>query len=168
MGSFTPCLTAMFNHSSENYKMMEAAESLAIVSAGIFFLTGLITGVWKYKQIMASEDGQAHTYVDICHRSSLLYAFAAILLAKFVEVSQLPGTVELVAVSAVLIYFASAIFIYFVHGFLQDTDNQLKPPFHIGKVKISPGHISLHMWMLIVAEVGGFLVLFYGVIVAVL
>ena len=61
---------------------METAESLAIVSAGAFFLTGLITGVWKYKKIMASENGQAHPYEDICHRSSLMYAFAAILLAK--------------------------------------------------------------------------------------
>lgn len=146
---------------------METAESLAVVSAGVFFLTGLITGVWKYKQIMESENSQAHPYVDICHRSSLLYAFAAILLAKFVEISQLPGTVELVAVSVVLIYFASAIFTYFIHGFLQDTDNQLKPPFHVGKVKISSSHISIYMWMLIVAEVGGFLVLFYGVLVAV-
>jgi hypothetical protein len=147
---------------------MEAAESLAIVSAGVFFLTGLITGIWKYKQIMASENGQAHPYVDICHRASLLYAFAAILLAKFVEVSELPNTVELVAVSAVLIYFAIAIFTYFVHGLLQDTDNQLKPPFHVGKVNISSNLISLNMWMLIVAEVVGFLVLFYGVLIAVL
>lgn len=147
---------------------MEAAQSVAIVSSGVFFLTGLITGIWKYRQIVASEHGQAHPYVDICHRASLLYAFAAILLAKFVEVSQLPGTVELVAVSVVLIYFASAIVTYFVHGLLQDTDNQLKPHFHVGKVQLSPGHISFFMWMLIVAEVGGFLVLFYGVLVAVI
>ena len=147
---------------------MEAAESLAIVSAGIFFLVGLITGIWKYKQIMASENAQAHPYVDICHRASLLYSFAAILLAKFIEVSQLPGTVELVAVSAVLFYFASAIFTYFIHGVLQDTDNQLKPPFHVGKVNISSRAISVNMWMLITGEVAGFLVLFYGVLVAVL
>lgn len=147
---------------------METAESVAIVSAGVFFLIGLITGIWKYRQIMASDNAQAHPYVDICHRASLLYAFAAILLAKFVEVSQLPGTLELVAVSAVLVYFASAIFIYFIHGLLQDTDNQLKPPFHIGKANISPGLISLHMWMLIAAEVIGFLILFYGVLIAVL
>lgn len=147
---------------------MEAAESVTIISAGVFFLTGLLTGIWKYKQIMASENGQAHPYVDICHRSSLLYAFATVLLLKFVEVSQLPSMVELVAVSAVLVYFASAIFSYFIHGLLQDTDNQLKAPFHLGKVSISSNFISLHMWMLIVAEVVGFLVLFYGVVIAVI
>ena len=147
---------------------METAQSVAIVCAGLFFLTGLMTGIWKYKQIMASAEGQAHPYVDICHRASLMYAFAAILLAKFVEVSQLPGVVELIAVSAVLVYFASAIVTYFIHGLLQDTDNQLKPPFHVGKMKISSSAITLHMWMLIVAEVAGFLVLFYGVVIAVL
>lgn len=147
---------------------METAQSVAIVCAGLFFLTGLMTGIWKYKQIMASAEGQAHPYVDICHRASLMYAFAAILLAKFVEVSQLPGMVELIAVSAVLVYFASAIVTYFIHGLLQDTDNQLKPPFHVGKMKISSSAITLHMWMLIVAEVAGFLVLFYGVVIAVL
>ncbi|MCB1697969.1 MAG: hypothetical protein KDI34_17220 [Halioglobus sp.] len=147
---------------------METAQSVAIVCAGLFFLTGLMTGIWKYKQIMASAEGQAHPYVDICHRASLMYAFAAILLAKFVEVSQLPGVVELIAVSAVLVYFASAIVTYFIHGLLQDTDNQLKPPFHVGKMKISSSAIALHMWMLIVAEVAGFLVLFYGVVIAVL
>jgi type III secretory pathway component EscU len=115
---------------------------------------------------MASENGQARPYVDICHRSSLLYAFAAILLAKFVEISQLPSMVETVAVSAVLLYFASAIFTFFIDGLLQDTDNQLKPPFHVGKASISSKLISVHMWMLIAAEVLGFLVLFYGVIVA--
>ena len=147
---------------------METAQSVAIDCAGLFFLTGLMTGIWKYKQIMASAEGQAHPYVDICHRASLMYAFAAILLAKFVEVSQLPGMVELIAVSAVLVYFASAIVTYFIHGLLQDTDNQLKPPFHVGKMKISSSAIALHMWMLIVAEVAGFLVLFYGVVIAVL
>jgi hypothetical protein len=147
---------------------MEAAESFSVVCAGVFFLTGLITGVWKYQQIMASENGEAHPYVDICHRSSLLYAFAAILLAKFVEVSQLPNTLELVAASVVLFYFASAIFTYFIHGLLQDTDNQLKAPFHVGKKKLAHSHISIFMWSLIVAEIGGFLVLFYGVLVAVL
>ncbi len=147
---------------------MEIAESVAIISAGVFFLAGLLSGIWKYLQIKASVNGQAHPYVDICHRSSLLYAFAAMLLAKFVEVSQLPSTVEVVAVATVLFYFASAIFTYFIHGLLQDTDNQLKPPFHVGSVSLPSKIIAFYMWTLILAEVLGFLVLFYGVIIAVL
>lgn len=146
---------------------MEAAESLSILSAGIFFLVGLLTGIWKYRQIAASENAEAHPYVDICHRASLMYAFAAILLAKFVEVSQLGNTVELVAVAVVLLYFATAILTYFVHGLLQDTDNQLKTPHRLGNATVSSASMALMMWSLIVAEVGGFLVLFYGVVIAI-
>lgn len=144
------------------------AENLAIISAGVFFLTGLLTGVWKYQQIMKSEDGSAHPYVDICHRASLLYAFAAILLAKFAEVSQLSNMVEVISVGVVVFYFATAITTYFVHGLLKDTDNQLKPPHAVGQVTISSKVISLYMWTLIAAEIGGFLVLFYGVLIAIL
>lgn len=144
------------------------AENLAIISAGVFFLTGLLTGVWKYQQIMMSEDSIAHPYVDICHRASLLYAFAAILLAKFAEVSQLSNRVELISVGVVVFYFATAITTYLVHGLLKDTDNQLKSPHAMGQLTISSRMISLYMWTLIAAEIGGFLVLFYGVLIAIL
>ena len=145
---------------------MSAPEKLAIVCAGAFFLMGLLTGIWKYRQIVASETGHAHPYVDICHRASLLYAFAAMLLAKFAEISQLPERTEFVAMTFVLFYFASAIFTYMIHGLLQDTDNQLKPPFGVGKVKLPGICITLFMWTLIAGEIGGFLVLFYGVLIA--
>jgi hypothetical protein len=144
------------------------AEDLAIISAGVFFLTGLVTGVWKYQQIMKSENGSAHPYVDICHRASLLYAFAAILLANFAEVSQLSNTVELISVGVVVFYFATAITTYLVHGLLKDTENQLKAPHAMGQLKISSKVISFYMWTLIAAEIGGFLVLFYGVLTAIL
>lgn len=146
---------------------METAEKLAIVAAGVFFLTALLTGIWKYRQIMASPTGEAHPYVDICHRASLLYAFAAMLLAKFVEISQLAPIWEIVATAAILFYFAAAILSYMVHGVLQDTENQLKPPFRLGRSTLSIHHVSVYMWMLITAELGGFLILFYGVLSAI-
>jgi len=147
---------------------MDIVEKITLLSAGLFFLTGLLTGVLKYRQIMTSENAQAHPYIDVCHRASLLYAFAAILLLKFVEISRLPTTLELIAVCAILVYFASAILTYLVHGLLRDTENQLKPPFRVGSFELPRGAVPLHMWMLIVAETGGFLVLFYGVLIEVL
>lgn len=143
------------------------SEELAIVCAGVFFLVGLLTGVWKYQQIKTSEKAEAHPYVDICHRASLLYAFAALLLAKFAEISQLSATLELFAVGAVVLYFAIAISTYFIHGLLRDTENQLKAPHSIGTLKLPPVVISLQMWTLIAAEIGGFLILFYGVLIAI-
>ncbi len=146
---------------------MISASQLAVVAAGVFFLAGLLTGTWKYLQIRASETARAHPYVDICHRASLLYAFAAMLLAEFARISKLPDKVEVVATALVLLYFAIAIATYFVHGLLGDTDNQLKPPFRLGAIPLPGAAIGLLMWTLIVAEIGGFLVLFYGVIDAI-
>ncbi len=147
---------------------MTIAETTTVLSAGVFFLVGLLTGIWKYRQIMASPEAQAHPYVDICHRASLMYAFASILLVKFIEISQLPERVELIAVSFILAYFAAAIGTYFIHGVLGDTDNQLKRPHKLGPTTLPSGLITLFMWSLVAAELGGFLVLFYGVIIAVL
>jgi hypothetical protein len=128
----------------------------------------LLTGVWKYLQIKSSESATAHPYVDIAHRASLLYSFAALLLARFCEISQLSPTVEIWAVSLPLLYFASAILMYVMHGALRDTDNQLKPPFRMGQTSLPGAFISGYMWTLVAAEIGGFLVLFYGVLAAIL
>ncbi|NKI36167.1 hypothetical protein HFP89_13430 [Wenzhouxiangella sp. XN79A] len=146
---------------------MDAAAKLTVVSAGVFFLTGLITGVIKYRQIAASDSATAHPYIDIGHRASLLYAFACILLLTFVEISRLPVAVELAAVAALVLYFAASILTYVVHGLLQDTDNQLKCPFRLGNRTVPGSAISIFMWTLIAAEIGGFLVLFYGVLLEV-
>jgi hypothetical protein len=136
---------------------MITAYQIAIVSAGVFFLNGLVTGVWKYLQIAASDNAQAHPYVDIAHRASLMYSFATILIAVFVDISQLPNMVEIMATLALIVYFALAIAIYMIHGYLGDTDNQLR---EINAVT------RWFMWTLIAAEIGGFLILFYGVLVA--
>lgn len=137
---------------------MITAYQVAIVAAGIFFLNGLITGVWKYKQMADSNEGKAHPYVDIAHRTSLLYSFAAILIANFVQISRLPAPVELMATGLLVGYFSLAIMGYMAQGYIKKTDNQFKT--------MSPA-IRWFMWTLIAAEIGGFLVLFYGVLIEV-
>ena len=137
---------------------MNTAYQVAIVAAGIFFLNGLLTGVWKYSQIAASDQGRAHPYVDIAHRSSLLYSFAAILIATFLEISQLSDTLELVATVLLMTYFFFAIASYMYQGFLGKTGNQLRTITTATK---------WFMWSLIVAEIGGFVIIFYGVLVAI-
>lgn len=146
---------------------MESSVALAIIAAGVFFLAGLLLGVWKYMQIRASASATAHPYVDVAHRAALMYSFAAILLAKFAEVSQLPATLEWWAVLMPVIYFGYAILTYVIHGALKDTDNQLRQPFRMGGMILPSAFISVSMWSLVVAEIGGFLVLFYGVVLAV-
>jgi hypothetical protein len=141
---------------------MEPALKLALASCGAFFLTGLLTGVWKYVCIARSPTAQAPAYVDICHRASLLYSFACLVLAKFVELSAFSDTIELLAVLALVAFFAFAVVGYAGHGWLRDTDNQLARPHVFGRGTLPPALMSTLMWALVVAEVGGFLVLFVG------
>lgn len=48
---------------------MITAYQLSILAAGIFFMNALLTGVWKYMEISASEDARARPYVDNVHRA---------------------------------------------------------------------------------------------------
>lgn len=138
------------------------AVTLAHASCGGFFIVGLTTGVWKYRAMITDADGLAPTYVDICHRAALLYAFACLVLAAFAATSAWPPSTNLVAVAAVVAGFAAAVASYAVHAVLQDTDNQLRRPHRMGAGHVHGGLVSAAVYALAVAEIGGFLVLFTG------
>lgn len=104
-----------------------------------------------------SPDGLAHPYVDTAHRAALLYSFATLLIAAFVELSGWSEAVDLIAAFALIIFFVGAIATYAMLGYRQDTDNQFRDP---GRFT----HPS--MWALIVFEIGGFVVLLAGFIEA--
>jgi hypothetical protein len=131
-------------------------------ACGIFFLTGLITGVWKYYHIHSSVEAQAPVYVDISHRTSLMYSFATLVLAKFVEFSPYSETVTFWSAAAPIVFFALAISTYVIHGILKDTDNQMKKPHKLGSFTLPNWVIITFMVALIIAEIGGFAVLFVG------
>ena len=57
---------------------------------------------------MVADDHRAHPEVDIAHRAALLYSFATLLLAVFVELSAWPAWVNLTA-AAVVVFFSSAL-----------------------------------------------------------
>lgn len=133
--------------------VLGAATATTLQAAGLIFLLALALGVWKYRQMVTSAQHVAHPYVDIAHRASLLYAFATLLTAVFVELSAWPDWVDLTAAMVLVFFFLAAILSYIVHGARRDTTNQFEHP--------SPGmHIS--MVLLIVGEIGGFAVLLVG------
>lgn len=141
---------------------MIGAVQLAQLSCGGLFLTGLITGVWKYRAMITDADGQAPAYVDICHRAALMYAFACLVLAEFARLSAWPPMVNLIAVAVPVAFFASAVGSYALHGVLRDTDNQLRRPHRLGDGHVHGGVIGLYIHALILGEIGGFLVLLAG------
>ena len=126
-----------------------------VLAAGLIFLWALLLGAWKYRQMAASEDGLAHPYVDIAHRAALLYSFATLLLAAFVELSGFSTAINLIAAFVPIFFFAFAIAGYMVHGARRDTDNQFRDPV--------PGTSAL-MWALMVGEIGGVAILIAGFI----
>ncbi len=130
---------------------------LTLLAAGLIFLLALILGVWKYRQMAVSDDHLAHPYVDIAHRAALLYSFATLLIAVFVELSGWPTWVNLTAAMVVVLFFVIAIVTYIGHGAKRDTTNQFATP-----------TTGLHAGMLalIVAEIGGFGILLAGFIAA--
>ncbi|MDX6651294.1 MAG: hypothetical protein QOJ38_75 [Solirubrobacterales bacterium] len=124
-----------------------------LLASGLIFLLALVLGIWKYVQMSSSPDGLAHPYVDTAHRAALLYSFATLLLAVFVELSSWGTTVNAVAAFTVIGYFLAAIGSYISHGARRDTDNQIRDPVR---------GTSAFFWSLVVAEIAGFSVLLAG------
>lgn len=126
---------------------------VTLLSAGLIFLLALLLGVWKYQQIATSKDHKAHVYVDIAHRAALMYSFATLLVAVFVELSGWPTWVNMTAAMVVVYFFVTAIGSYMLHGALRDTTNQFE----------SGGwFLRVGMVLLILGEIGGFSVLLAG------
>lgn len=142
------------------------AADFCLISAGIFFLVGLLTGTWKYRHTLVQPDARAPIYVDTAHRASLLYAFACALLADLVARSAWPDAANLGAALLLVVFFAVTILGYVLHGALRDTDNQLRRPHRLGTRTIPGGLMLGFMSALVVGEVGGFLVILSGFIAA--
>ena len=145
---------------------METGVYIAITASGLFFLSGLVTGIWKYRAIMASEDRRAPYYVDVCHRTALMYSFACLVLAEFAGRSAWSQQVNAWAVSVPIVFFALSVATYAAHGWLRDTDNQLAPPYRLGQRTLPSGLVRGFMAALAIGEIGGFAVLFTGFLAA--
>ncbi|MCV7253583.1 hypothetical protein H7J86_15565 [Mycobacterium hackensackense] len=126
---------------------------VTLLATGLIFLAALVLGAWKYRQMATSPDHLAHPYVDIAHRAALLYSFATLLIAVFVELSAWPTWLNLTAAMVVVFFFVVAIGAYVQHGLRRDTTNQFERP--------APG-LHAGMVALMAGEIGGFLVLFSG------
>jgi TRAP-type C4-dicarboxylate transport system permease large subunit len=127
-----------------------------LLAAGVMFLVALVLGVWKYRQMATSADHLAHPYVDVAHRAALLYSFATLLVAAFVQFSGWSTAVNLICAGVLYFFFLGAVVAYSYHGWRRDTDNQFRDPV--------PSAAAVHGYMtaLIVGEIGAFSVLLAG------
>lgn len=138
--------------------------SLAIIFSGVFLWVGMLTGVWKYYQIRHSEQARAHYYVDIAHRSSLLYAPASLILAVLAFFSVWAEELNLIFVLINLFFFSFSILSYVLHGWLKDTSNQFKQPHQMGRWHLPKWMLNSAMIFLVLGELGATAGLLLGVI----
>lgn len=146
---------------------MDLSLSVKIALTSAFFMLALITGVWKYRLMTQSEKGQSRYYVDIAHRSSFLYAYAALLLAVFSYLSQFSEWLNTLAVLGSVFFYLAAVLGYVYQGIINKTSNQIR-----SSIRKEPS--STPMWLthlftysLIVAEIGGALILGLGAMLAI-
>lgn len=126
---------------------------LALIFSGVYLWVGMLTGVWKYVQISRSELARAHYYVDIAHRSSLLYAPASLILAVMAYCSSFQEIINLLCVIVNLVFFSFSIASYVLHGWLKDTTNQFKQPHQLGAVHLPKILLRLAMILLVIGEI---------------
>lgn len=132
---------------------MSTAIKISLVASGLFLLTGLLSGILKYQRIMTSPRHRAPVYVDIAHRASLLYSFAALVIARLLEDSPLSPGVQVLAAAVPLAFFAVTIAGYIAHGLKDDTNNIFSERTFT---------TTWYMYLLIVGEVGGVGLIFGG------
>jgi hypothetical protein len=149
----SPTVVQLVESCREGLEALRYDVRITLLAAGLIFLLALLLGVWKYRQMLASDDHLAHPYVDIAHRAALLYSFATLLVAVFVQLSVWPAWVNLTAAMILVFFFVGAIASYISHGLRRDTVNQFEHPDRALKVG---------MMLLIAGEIGGFGVILAG------
>ncbi|WP_329222166.1 hypothetical protein OG352_33755 [Streptomyces sp. NBC_01485] len=136
---------------------IHTATAWVLLASGLIFLLALILGVWKWFAMTGSPEGRAHPYVDVAHRSALLYAFATQLIAVLVELSGWSSVVNATAASVIILLFVGTIGNYIRLGLQGGTDNQMRNP--------PRGHLFV-LLTLIIGEIGSFGVLLAGFVQA--
>ena len=134
---------------------MSLATKIALLASGLFLLSGMLTGVWKYAKIMSSIEHKAPAYVDIAHRASFFYSFASLVIAKLVEFSPFSNAWQIVIVAVPVLYFVLTVIGYIREGILNRTENMFAERNFV---------TTWFMYGLIAGEIGGFFLILGGFI----
>lgn len=157
--------TSVMNDWLASFEVQHEAVALALMAASLLMMTGLLTGLWKYLAMARSPQARAPYYVDIAHRTSLMYAYSALLLAVMAGLSPWTAALTWWAVAGPLLFFFAAVSTYLIHGWLNDTRNQLARPHVLGRFHLPGWMIHGFMTALALVEIGGIGVLAVGVFV---
>lgn len=146
--------------------MLDLATRLALGASGIFMIIAIVTGGWKYRHIRTSPDHKAPAYVNIAHQASLAYAFSSLIVSVFAQLSYWHDWINVTAVILLAYQFFFATTAYVIHGYDVSMTNQFAPPHKLGRISLSPSVVHMSMVLLLICELGGFVVLFSGFLTA--
>lgn len=132
---------------------LAAAVKVSLLFSGLFLLSGMLTGVWKYARTMSSPEHRAPVYVDIAHRASFFYSFASLVIAALVAFSPFGRGWQVAIVLLPLAYFALTVIGYVREGILDRTENMFAERNFI---------TTWFMYGLIAGEIGGLLLILGG------
>ncbi|MEP6903221.1 MAG: hypothetical protein ABJA66_15840 [Actinomycetota bacterium] len=102
---------------------MNIAVKISLLSSGLFLMLGMLTGILKYRGMMQSATHTAPVYIDIAHRTALLYSFAMLVAAKLLEYNPYSVTIQTAAAGLMITFFALTFAGHLTHGLKNDTDN---------------------------------------------
>ena len=132
---------------------MNLAVKISLLSSGLFLLLGMLIGIIKYKRMLTSPTHIAPVYIDIAHRTALLYSFAMLVVAKLLEYSPYSVMVQLIASGLIITFFALTVGGHLTHGLKNDTDNLFRERNFT---------TTWFMYALIAAHIGGLSVILWG------
>ncbi len=135
--------------------ILPLAVKISLLFSGLFLLSGMVTGVWKYSKIMSSRKHRAPVYVDIAHRTSFFYSFASLVIAALIYFSPFRVVWQLVIIGFPLAYFAITVIAYVTEGFLNRTENMFSERNFA---------TTYFMYTLIAGEIGGLIFILGGFI----
>ena len=134
---------------------MNLAVKIALLASGVFLLAAMLVGILKYRGMMQSEKHEAPMYIDISHRAALLYAFAALVIAKLLEFSPFAENVQILISGVPLTYFALTIAAYVKLGLENRETTQFSERTFV---------TTWFMYGLIAGEIGGITLIVGGFI----
>jgi len=132
---------------------MPVAVKISLLFSGLFLLSGMVTGVWKYRKIMTSPDHTAPVYVDIAHRTSFFYCFASLVISRLIEFSPFSTAWQVLIVAVPVSYFVLTVVGYVKEGYVNKTENMFAERNFI---------TTLFMYGLILGEISGVLLIVGG------
>jgi hypothetical protein len=130
---------------------MNISMKIALLFSSVYFMTGLVTGVWKYRCIRKSKERTAPLYVNMAHRSSFTYSFAALLVSILLGQSPFPGWLNMTITATLMAFFTITMVSYIANGIKGMNETQFATPATGGET----GR-DLFMTALILAEIIAF------------